>query len=179
MRIKYSIIITIFILSGCITTGGKPEKIDFSLYQGTWYEIARLPNSFEEGLKCITATYSYNDEGIILLTNKGISRSNPDDIKTLTGRAWIPDPEHPENLKVQFIWPVTTDYWVVHVDSNKGYAIIGSPSRKRLWFLSRKESIDEADFPALKRIAEKNQFKTDSIVMVEHNCGKQSQSSMP
>jgi len=46
-----TILIAVFLIS-CTTTGTKetPERIDFSLYQGTWYEIARLPNPIEEGL---------------------------------------------------------------------------------------------------------------------------------
>lgn len=176
MRIKIKIVIMIYItvLASC-TTGGIKEtggKIDFSLYQGTWYEIARLPNSFEEGLKCITATYSFNEDGMLLLTNKGVNKDNPDDIKTLSGRAWIPDPEHPENLKVQFVWPVTADYWLVHIDNDKGYAILGTPSRKLLWFMSRSDSIPEADMAELIRIAQKNEFKADRLVFVEHGCVK-------
>ncbi len=177
MRKKLALILLLLLLTSCVTFKGKNEetgKIDFSLYQGKWYEIARLPNSFEEGLRCITATYSINDEGMLLLTNRGISRDNPDDIKTLTGRAWIPDPERPENIKVQFIWPVVTDYWLVHIDREKGYAIIGTPSRKLLWFLSRDESIPETDMAELIKIAGKNEFKTDGLVFVEHGCGKAS-----
>jgi apolipoprotein D and lipocalin family protein len=32
-------------------------KVDINKYAGRWYEIARLPNSFEKGLECITAVY--------------------------------------------------------------------------------------------------------------------------
>jgi len=174
MKTKILTILIAAFLTSCTTTGGKgtPDSIDFSLYQGTWYEIARLPNSFEEGLKCITATYSYNEDGMILLTNKGVNKQNPDDIKTLTARAWVPDPEHPENLKVQFVWPVVTDYLLVHIDRDKGYAIIGTPSRKLLWFLSRTDSIPETDMNELKRIAAKNEFNTEGIVFVEQGCSR-------
>lgn len=176
MQIKTTIamMISITLLFSCATERikGRTEKINFSLYQGTWYEIARLPNSFEDGLKCISATYSYNEEGMLLLTNKGVNKNNPEDIKTLSGRAWIPDPEHPEKLKVQFVWPVTTDYWLVHIDNDKGYALIGTPSRKHLWFLSRSDSIPQPDMMELIRIAAKNEFRTEGLIFVEHSCGK-------
>lgn len=32
--------------------------VDLVKYSGKWYEIARLPNSFEKGLICVTAEYS-------------------------------------------------------------------------------------------------------------------------
>lgn len=174
MKIKNIVLLLTVLLTSCTTTGTRETdgKIDFSLYQGTWYEIARLPNPIEDGLKCITMTYSYNGEGLILMTNSGVSKDNPDDVKTLTGRAWIPVPEHPENLKVQFVWPVVTDYWLVHIDSEKGYALLGSPYRHRLWFLSRSETIPAGDMDELLKIAAKNDFKTDTLVYVEHGCGK-------
>jgi len=161
-------------LLSCTTCGtkGKPEINDFSLYQGKWYEIARLPNSFEKGLKCITATYTCNSEGMILLTNRGINKDNPEDVRTLKARAWIPDTKHPENLKVQFIWPITKDYWLVHIDRDKGYAIIGTPSRKRLWFLSRGKTIPEPDMTELIGIAVKNGFSSQGLIYVEQSCSE-------
>jgi len=33
------------------------EIVDIHRYAGHWYEIARLPNSFQKGLDCVTATY--------------------------------------------------------------------------------------------------------------------------
>jgi len=47
------------------------DQVNIQIYAGTWYEIARLPNSFEEGLKCVTATYSLKDNGKIEVLNKG------------------------------------------------------------------------------------------------------------
>lgn len=53
-------------LMGCtgIPDGTEPVT-DFELerYLGEWYEIARLDHSFEEGLDCVTATYSRRDDG--------------------------------------------------------------------------------------------------------------------
>jgi len=45
--------------------------VDLNRYTGTWYEIARFPNSFERGLKCATATYTLRDDGRISVLNKG------------------------------------------------------------------------------------------------------------
>jgi apolipoprotein D and lipocalin family protein len=77
MKTKILTILIAALLTSCTTTGtkGTPDRIDFSLYQGTWYEIARLPNKFEEGLKCITATYSYNEDGCCCLRTKALIKT--------------------------------------------------------------------------------------------------------
>ena len=41
------------------------SPVNLEKYSGTWYEIARLPNRFEKGLECVTATYTLRDEGRI------------------------------------------------------------------------------------------------------------------
>ncbi len=144
--------------------------IDYKLYQGIWYEIARLPNQFEDGLKCITMTYQVTDEGIMTVSNLGRNRNNPDDVKTLTGRAWIPDSSEPRKIKIQFIWPVTVDYVLIHIDEAKGLAILGSPFKHQLWIISRSASVSGEDFAELVKIAQNNQYKTENLVLVEQDC---------
>jgi apolipoprotein D and lipocalin family protein len=51
-------------------------ELDITKYTGTWYEIARLPNSFEKGLECITANYTLLENGKIEVLNKGHLASN-------------------------------------------------------------------------------------------------------
>jgi len=36
-------------------------NVEIDKYLGRWFEIARLPNSFEKGCFCITADYSLID----------------------------------------------------------------------------------------------------------------------
>lgn len=52
-------------------------SVDLKRYTGTWYEIARLPNSFERKLKCTTATYTLRDDGKITVLNQGHYITDP------------------------------------------------------------------------------------------------------
>lgn len=168
-----SAVIILFLFTSCTTV--KPDikdepVIDYKLYQGKWYEIARLPNPVEEGLTCITMTYEFQDEGVMTVTNRGRNKSDPEDIKTLSGRAWIPDAKEPQKIKIQFIWPVTRDYQLIHIDEEKGYAILGSPMKHQLWILSRSPVIIEEDLAELIKIAEKNQYTIEALIRVEQTC---------
>jgi apolipoprotein D and lipocalin family protein len=172
MHIKsFSVFILILIIS-CSTP---PDIIDepvinYKLYQGKWYEIARLPNPVENGLTCITMTYEYQDEGVMTVTSRGVNKNDPEDVKTLSGRAWIPDAEAPDKIKIQFIWPVTIDYVLIHIDEVKGYAVLGSPYKHQLWILGRSPVAADEDFDVLLKIAEKNEYKTESLIRVDHSC---------
>ena len=92
------------------------EKVDIDSYLGTWYEIARLPNSFEKGLECVTATYSLKENGKIEVLNKGYSAEKKKGFDTAKGTAWIPDPDYPGRLKVTFFWPFSGDYYIISLD---------------------------------------------------------------
>ncbi|MCK7534080.1 MAG: lipocalin family protein [Marinilabiliales bacterium] len=47
------------------------QNFDLNRYLGTWYETARFPHSFEEGLVGVTATYSVRPDGKINVENAG------------------------------------------------------------------------------------------------------------
>ncbi|MCL2154213.1 MAG: lipocalin family protein [Leptospirales bacterium] len=170
--IQYFYFILLISIISCSVKSGirSDESINYELYQGKWYEIARLPNSFEEGLICITMTYAYEDDGIMTLTSSGKNKNDPNDTKSFTAKAWIPDENEPQKIKIQFVWPITFDCTLIHIDEAKGYAIIGSPNKKQLWVLSRQPMINENDIYELKSIAEKNQYNTDKFVYVDQIC---------
>jgi len=163
--------ILLTIVSCTVKSGIKDDElVNYKLYQGKWYEIARLPNSFEDGLICITMTYTYKDDGIMTVISSAKSKSNPADIKSLSAKAWIPDENEPQKIKMQIMWPVTFDFILIHIDEEKGYSIIGSPHKQKLWILSRQPMINENDMSALKTILEKNQYNVEKLVYVDQIC---------
>jgi apolipoprotein D and lipocalin family protein len=38
---------------------------------------------------------------------------------------------------VSFFWPFSGDYWILGLDPEYRFAVVGSPNRKYLWILSR------------------------------------------
>lgn len=143
------------------------KSLDVSKYAGTWYEIARLPNKFEKDLEFVTATYELMENGKIKVINRGISISKPDKKSEITGKAWVPNPDFPGRLKVQFFWPFAGAYWVIALDSNYRYALVGDPSRKYLWILSKDKQLNQETFEKLVQIAKENGFDTDKLLRVK------------
>jgi apolipoprotein D and lipocalin family protein len=146
------------------------STVDIKRYTGTWYEIARLPNFFERKLKCITATYTLRDDGKISVLNSGHYLSEPAKENSSTGVAWIPDKNSPAKLKVQFFWPFSGDYWIIDLDKDYKYVLVGDPSFDYLWILCREKKMDEATYQMLLKKAIENGFDIKPIIRVEQDC---------
>jgi apolipoprotein D and lipocalin family protein len=146
------------------------STVDLNRYKGLWYEIARLPNFFERKLKCTSATYTLREDGRITVLNKGNYLSDPEKSTSSKGVAWIPDKKYPAKLKVQFFWPFTGDYWIMDLDKEYRYVLVGDPSAKYLWILAREKKMDESTYNMLLQKAINNGYDVKSIIRVEQNC---------
>lgn len=146
------------------------SHVDLNRYTGTWYEIARLPNSFERGLKCTTATYELRDDGRITVINRGVKVDDPTKIDEAKGVAWVPDASEPGKLRVRFFWPFSGDYWIIDLDPDYQYVLVGSPNHKYLWVLARDRFIpDEVYLPLLEKAKEKG-FDLTNLIKVSQYC---------
>jgi apolipoprotein D and lipocalin family protein len=165
---KATIILSIFFLS-CQTMKkdlAVVDSVDLKRYAGTWFEIAKLPNSFEKGLKCVKATYSIRDDGKIQVINEGINVKKDDKHQTIKGVAYLPDKTVLAKLKVRFFWPFSGNYWIIDLDKeNYQYALIGEPSRKYLWILCRSKIMDDALYTRLINKAKEDGFDTSRVEM--------------
>jgi len=145
--------------------------VDISKYSGKWYEIARLPNSFEKGLVCVTAEYGLRDDGKISVINTGRKEDNIGKIKSVKGKAWAPDKNELGRLKVQFFWPFSGGYYIFHLDQeNYQYALVGDPSRKYLWLLARTPQIKDSLYFELVEVARKHDFAVEKVIKVRQDC---------
>lgn len=125
------------------------DYVDLNRYQGTWYEIARYPNSFEQGCTGVTAQYAPLPDGRIRVVNKCRKSSLDAPADRQIGVARVVDRATNAKLKVQFFWPFEGDYYIIDLDPDYQYAVVGEPSREFFWILSRTPSMDAATFDAI------------------------------
>ena len=130
-------------------------ELDISRYAGQWYEIARLPMSFQD--KCtgdVTATYTLRDDDLIGVRNA--CRTESGDIAVSEGVARSVE-GHPGRLEVRFVpdwlsWLpfIWADYWVIDLDPGYTWAVVGEPDRDYLWILSREPAMERELFEQIK-----------------------------
>ena len=166
-------LVFVFAFWGCAGSKGDlpvVKSVDIQKYTGTWYEILRLPNTFEAGLKCTTANYSIKENGDIKVINSGHKIDAPSEIKTSTGTAWVPNPEEPTKLKVRFFWPFSGNYWILALDPDYKYVMIGEPTREYLWILSREATLSEVTINTLLTQAKSQGFDISKLERIAQDC---------
>jgi apolipoprotein D and lipocalin family protein len=117
--------------------------VDLGRYAGKWYEIASFPMFFQR--KCVgdtTAQYALKPDGEISVLNRCRTEDGFDQAE---GTAWAVEGGANARLKVSFFWPFRADYWVIGLDANYRWAVVGNPNRKYLWILSRTPRLPQED----------------------------------
>ncbi len=124
------------------------RQVDLNRYAGTWYEIARYPNRFQK--KCDSDTkamYLLRGDGTVGVVNS--CRKSDGTITSNKGTAKVVDAATNAKLKVTFFWPFSGNYWILDLAPDYSYAVVGEPSRKYLWILSRTPQMDDATYRAI------------------------------
>ena len=144
--------------------------LDISRYAGQWYEIARLPMSFQD--KCagdVTASYTLREDAMIGVRNA---------CRTVDGETTVAEgiaravEGHPGRLEVRFApewlsWLpfVWADYWVIDKDPGYTWAVVGEPGRDYLWVLSREPTMDRNVFEQIKARATAMGYDLNPLIL--------------
>ena len=129
-------------------------RIELDRYMGEWYEIARYPNSFQDGIVGVHIIYTLRDDGKIDVHNTGHRKTLEGPKTDSHATAWVVDEASHAKWYVQFIWPFRADYWVIACADDYSWAVVGQPSREYLWVISRTPVLQRDVFAdILQRIA--------------------------
>jgi len=143
------------------------DSVDIKLYSGLWYEISKIPNRFQDQCeKNATAEYQIDEDGDIIVINKCIDYEN--EIDVADGIAKVVDKQSNAKLEVSFVsilgWNIFWgDYWILGLEKDYRYAVIGTPSRKYGWILSRSPQMDKKDLDDCYKILEDNGYNLDKF----------------
>jgi len=147
-------------MAGVSAAGGKTldvvAHVDLERYLGTWYEIATIPQRFEKGCVGVTAEYSLLPNGNIRVLNTCIQDTLDGEVRTARGKARVVDRKTNAKLKVSFFRPFWGAYWIIGLDADYRWAVVGHPKRTYLWILSRSPHMEDALYnEILDLVAEK------------------------
>ncbi|MHB8284132.1 MAG: lipocalin family protein [Caulobacteraceae bacterium] len=139
-------------LSGCASLVGGPvgnravpqpaKAVDLRRYAGLWYEQARYDSRFEHGCEAVTAAYRLRTDGLVDVVNR--CRAPSGALKSIRGRARSVAGSGDAKLKVAFFGPFWGDYWVLDHADDYSWSIVGEPSGRFLWILTRSAHPDPA-----------------------------------
>lgn len=159
------------LLGACATEPGPGTprtvgQVDLARYAGTWFEAARFPTSFQDSsrVRCegVSATYTQRPDGRIDVVNRCRNALAGGAERVAEGVAHSVSPGN-DRLRVSFFWPFFGDYWVIGLDADYRWAVVGAPDRDLLWILSREREMAPADYAAAVAIAAREGFDSGRI----------------
>ena len=163
------------ICASCATNQSVPElptvtSVDLTRYQGTWYEIARLPNWFQKGCTQSKAIYKLLESGDMAVRNECLATKGKP--KVAFGTASVVDKQANAKLEVLFdnwfsrLFPFLTKgkYWILYLDTEYQTVIVGTPDRKYLWIMARTPTLEGETYQELVRRAQALGFETDRLI---------------
>ncbi len=128
------------------------KDLDIAQYMGKWHEIAKYEFKWEADCDGAVALYTWENDHV-LVENQCFRKGQY--VRSRTAKAWAADPADPSKLNILFNGMPRDmgvgNYWIHWTDYNN--AIVGGPSGRFLWWLSRKPTVRATEVePMLERI---------------------------
>ncbi|GAB6197495.1 lipocalin family protein [Lysobacter xanthus] len=173
---RLALLLVLSMLAAPVARAVEPNRavahVDLQRYAGTWYEQARLPMFFQRDCaRDTSATYTLRDDGRIDVVNRCTTAQGG--MKVATGVARRVDGST-SRLQVRFAprWlgflPIVWgDYWIVGLDDDYRWAIVGSPDRDYLWLLSRDRVLDRGVRDRLVERARAMGYPVEQLVFAQ------------
>ena len=143
--------------------------LDVPRYLGTWYEIAKFPNWFQN--KCVSnakAVYTAKPDGNLRVLNS--CKTATGETSEAEGLARQMGAKDSPKLEVRFApeWlsflpMVWGDYWVIDLDPQYQVAAVSDPRREYLWVLSRTPQLDPKVYADLLQRLKLQQFDIQKL----------------
>ncbi len=155
------------------TTPTTPQELPFvqdfqpARYLGKWYEVTRLPTPIQPADTLAMAEYSAGEKaGQVIVKNSAFDKAGKK-LLEIEGQATLADGNPPGRLLVAFgpALPKSPNYYVLHVDKDYRYAVVGVPDRKSLWILAREVPISQETLVSLREIAQKAGFDVSRLIV--------------
>ncbi len=135
------------ILAGCSTSNEANlapmpvvASVDVARYLGTWHQVALIPNNFQDECASDTkATYTLDGKDLQVQNQcKDAAGKTTEAI----GIAKIVEGSNNAKLRVSFFRPFYGNYWVLALDPDYIWVLVGEPKRKFGWVLARGTNLD-------------------------------------
>ena len=145
------------VLAGCSTSNEANlapmpvvASVDVAKYLGTWHQVAWIPNSFQGDCASNTkATYTLDGKDLRVHNQ---CKDAAGKTTEANGIAKIVEGSNNAKLRVSFFRPFYGNYWVLALDPDYKWVLVGEPKRTFGWVLARDNKLDDA---TLKQILDR------------------------
>ncbi|MDK9698998.1 MAG: lipocalin family protein [bacterium] len=115
----------------------KVSTIDPTRFMGDWYVVANIPTFIEKGAVNAIETYSLREDGDVDIRFTFRKGTPTGELKTYTAKGFVVDRSTFSEWRVQFFWPIKFPYYVLDLDQEYTYTVVGTSNRSYAWIMTR------------------------------------------
>jgi len=162
----------IFLLAAC-TSNPVPnqelaEMVDIEKFMGTWYVHGYSPTAIDKGAWNGTETYERLPDGKIQTTYEFRKGSPEGKLKTYHPVGTIVNTETNAEWRMRFFGIINAAYYILYVDPDHTFTVIGHPNKKYAWIMSRDPQIQEKRYSDLRRELEEREYHLSNFERMGH-----------
>ncbi|WP_417013044.1 lipocalin family protein [Alistipes sp.] len=136
------------------------RRLELERYMGRWYEIARYDRLFERPLRNVEARYTLRPDGQVVMERAGIdSRTG----RRRTSRGHAERTHRSGRLRVRAFGLFHTGYYVLELDDDYEWALVGRSTPLRLHILSRQPHMRRETLRHIVGLAERRGYPLDRL----------------
>ena len=154
MRVRKPLVLILFLI-GCSTSKVSWDPlqtvpyVDINRFMGDWYVIANIPTFIEKRATNAIESYKLNNKGEIETTFSFFQDSPSGKKKVYRPRGFIHNPQTNAEWRMQFLWPFKMPFLIIDLDDDYSYTVIGIPSRKHVWIMSRDPIMNDETYEGI------------------------------
>ncbi|MFP5080013.1 lipocalin family protein [Pedobacter sp. JCM 36344] len=147
------------------------HNVDIVSFAGKWFSLCSIPTIMNQNWSETTDTYVIHPDGYyaVFTTYK---LNGGEERKYIRSKLFVVRGTGNAELKIQFLWPFKTDYWVIELSEDYSYAVVGHPKHKNLFIMSRKPSMPEGLLSEIVDRCKRKGYDTSKLVSQGHNIGQ-------
>lgn len=169
----HAFFLALLTLAGCSSTKTYEkhvEQLERDRFMGKWYVQAGRFTMFEKDAFNAVEIYSWNEKeqriDVDFRFNEG-SLTGPE--KKIPQIAFIEDHKSNARWQVRPFWPLLFDYRVIALDADYGWTVIGVPSQKYVWIMSRSAQMPREKIAEIVEQVRAAGYRMDELEYVQHS----------
>lgn len=173
-RLIFAIMVGAFV-GGCTTDPAVPMNtvsgFDLQRYLGQWHQVAAIPAWFQADCVANTrANYALSDDGLTEVVNACETADGT--LNEADARARVLNDGSSGRLEVTFVdvlgawfWPAAGDYWIIGLDPDYRWSVVGEPRREFAWILARSQTLDLETLQEIRWILEREAYDSCALLL--------------
>lgn len=144
------------------------SKVDIDKFMGTWYVHGYTPTAIDKGAWNGTETYERLPNGKIQTTYEFRKGSPDGKIKAYHPVGTIKDTVTNAEWRMRFFGVINAAYYILYVDAEHTFTVIGHPNKKYAWIMSRESKIPDESYSELRSELVEREYDLSKFVRMQH-----------